>query len=238
MKAWNTLLTASLGMLVAAACTVTVSDGESDDAFSDDDLGLDDQQGFDEDDFFSDTEETEPTPTDATDQPTDPQETDVGTDTDPGTATDAGMPMETDVGETDMPMETDGGTPTETDVGETDAGSGPMCEPPTDDLCEQCMAQDCAAAYEACACDPDCQMALDMMRVCFLDKNFEENPPETQQDIDDCADLAMTGTLLGDLGTCVEAPYMGAVDETFSRYPDDGTCTLVCYGLYNTDLGG
>ncbi len=241
MKAWKTLLTAGLGILVAGACTVTVSDGEGD-GFSDDDLELDDQQGFDEDDFFAD--DSEPTDTAGTEDPgqTDTAETgvadDMGTDmsqTDEPMATDdAGMPAPDDMMTDDMPTD-DAGMPAPDDMMTDD--TEPMCEVEVspDDQCEQCMAQDCTTAFTACGCDPDCQLELDAMRACFADKNFEEMPPATQAEVDECGNLASDGTLLGDLAACVGAPYMGT-DESFGRVAGDGTCTLVCYGLYSMEV--
>ncbi len=246
MKAWKTLLTAGLGILVAGACTVTVSDGEGD-GFSDDDLELDDQQGFDEDDFFAD--DSEPTDTAGTEDPgqTDTAETgvadDMGTDmsqTDEPMATDdAGMPAPDDMPPDgmmtdDMPTD-DAGMPAPDDMMTDD--TEPMCEVEVspDDQCEQCMAQDCTTAFTACGCDPDCQLELDAMRACFADKNFEEMPPATQAEVDECGNLASDGTLLGDLAACVGAPYMGT-DESFGRVAGDGTCTLVCYGLYSMEV--
>ncbi len=191
MKAWKTLLTAGLGILVAGACTVTVSDGEGD-GFSDDDLELDDQQGFDEDDFFAD--DSEPTDTAGTEDPgqTDTAETgvadDMGTDmsqTDEPMATDdAGMPAPDDMMTDDMPTD-DAGMPAPDDMMTDD--TEPMCEVEVspDDQCEQCMAQDCTTAFTACGCDPDCQLELDAMRACFADKNFEEMPPATQAEVDE-----------------------------------------------------
>lgn len=232
MRAFRTLLIAGVGMLAASSCTVTVSDGENDSAYSDDDLGFDDQSPFDSDGF--DDTDTDATDTDVTDNmPTD----DVPTDdvpTDGGTMTDD-VPTD-DVPTDDMPTDD---MPTDDEMMTDDMPDGGMdeCVAMPVDECDQCMAADCTQAYTLCACDPECSAAFDMLHACYVDKGYDlDNQPLSEDEYADCQAMSgEPGTLLHELVSCVEGPLEADSDDGM-RFAGDGTCTMACYGMFSVEI--
>ena len=193
----------AVGSLIACAAC-NVSVGEGD-GFTDTDTDTDT-------DFFGDpTDESDGTPDSSTDD-----EVDMG-----------GGGAENDGTDSDDTMSTDDSTMTDADSG--------ACTAYPENICEQCMAADCTTPYTKCACDAECNDAFIEMQNCYLEKNFEESQPVSEEEFAECQELggAGDGSRLGNLAACIEATYTGQPDSSFQRYPGDGVCTYVCYGLYS-----
>jgi hypothetical protein len=245
MKAWRTLLIAGFGTLVTSACTLTVSEGSSNDGNDEDDIGLDDQQDFNADNFADDADDADDVddaddtadPTDDTADPTDDtDDTAEPTDDAPATEDDAGVTTDdsvTDDSVTDDSV-TDDSVTDDAPVDMDGGGSAPTCVlPEAADSCESCMQTDCAVAYEACACDEDCSASLDMMRGCFMDKGYSADvQPEQYSDFAECRPSVSDGSLLAEVTLCIESEAMTDNME-FDRFAGDGTCTMACMGLFS-----
>lgn len=246
MKALKSVVFVALSSLLAAACTVTVSEG--DDAFDDDDLMIDDQQPFDGGALNpatqpTQTQDTDPTDPTDTDEPSSGDDTaDAGDDSDvPDASTDDGEVPDASTDDTSEPDASTDDTDVPTDT-EVEAG---MCELPESapPSCEACLSEECSPEYSACFCDEDCSVQLATLRSCYSELNSPENPS-----LDPAADWeACYGQAVGDAeqdllinvlsctGDAYDAPDAGAAEDPYNRASGDGQCSFACFSLYNFD---